>query len=200
MIVSVGPIFGRNETGLQICVCIDEFPRLIDVNNASANLLLFVFPVLPFWRTLFTSIRHVTYRTVMSTLFIGDSYVSRFKDYVRNGQHLSDVFNIHSLDHVHFFGIRGGSVLNPRHLELLSNTIKFYSPSHLIVHIGGNDLGKRDDCTELCILKLIAFLTQMQQSCSVHNITVLKLIPRKVTRHTCPTDFNSRVVKANSLL
>ena len=72
-----------NLTGLQICVCIDEFPRLIDVNIASANLLLFVFPVFPFWRTLFTSIRHVTYRTVMSTLFIGDAYVNRFKDYVK---------------------------------------------------------------------------------------------------------------------
>ena len=126
--------------------------------------------------------------------------MSRFKEYVRNGQHLSDVFNIHGLDRVHFFGIRGGSVLNPRHLEILSNTINFYRPSHLIVHIGGNDLDKRDDCTELCILKLKAFLTQIRQSCSVRNITVLKLIPRKVTRHTCTTDFNSRVVKANSLL
>ena len=138
-------------------------PWLTDVNIASTNLLLFVFPVFPFWRTLFTNIRHVTYRIVMSTLFIGDSYVSRFKEYVRNGQHLSDVFNIHGLDRVHLFGIRGGSVLNPRHLEILSNTINFYRPSHLIVHIGGNDLDKRDDCKELCILKLIAFLTQIRQ-------------------------------------
>ena len=113
----------------------------------------------------------------MSTLFIGDSYVSRFKDYVKNEQYMSDVFNIHGLDRVHFFGIRDGSVLNPRPLELLSNTKKCYSPSHLIVHIEGNDLDKRDDCTELCILKLIAFLTQIRQSCSVRNNTVKKRGP-----------------------
>ena len=81
----------------------------------------------------------------------------------------------------------------------MDNTCQMYL-SVFIVHIGGNDLDKRDDCTELCIFKLIAFLTHIRQSCSVRKITVLKLIPRKVTRHICITDFNSRVVKANSLL
>ena len=79
--------------------------------------------------------------------------MSRFKDYVKNEQYMSDVFNIHGLDRVHFFGIRGGTDLIPRHLKLLYNTINLYSPSHLIVHIGGNNLDKRDDCVELCILK-----------------------------------------------
>lgn len=96
--------------------------------------------------------------------------------------------------------IGGGSVLNPRNLERLVGAVRHYKPTFIIVHIRGNNLDRREDCTELCILKLVAFFTQIRQSFQIQKITVLKLIPCMVTRHVYPEEYNHRVIQTNILL
>lgn len=137
---------------------------------------------------------------VMSTLCLGDSHVVRFGDFIGNTRSSSEVFNVQSLDSVHFYGIRGGSVLNSQHLDQFLSVVQQYRPAFLIVHIGGNDLDKIDDCTELMVLKLVAFLTYVRQSFQIRNITLLKFIPRMSTRYISYELYNSRVIQANQLL
>lgn len=70
----------------------------------------------------------------------------------------------------------------------------------MIVHIGGNDLDKNDDFTELVVLKLVAFLTHVRRISRIHRITILKFIPRMCTRYINYELYNSRVIQANQLL
>lgn len=136
----------------------------------------------------------------MSTLCLGDSHVVRFGDFIGNTRNSSEVFDIRGLDGVHFFGIRGGSVLNPRHLDQFLSVVQQHRPTFLIVHVGGNDLDKNDDCSELMVLKLVAFLTHVRQTSQIRNITILKFIPRMSTRNISYELYNRRVIQANQLL
>lgn len=132
----------------------------------------------------------------MSTLCPGDSHVARFGDFIGNTRNSSEVFDIRGLDSVHLYLIRGGSVLNPRHLDQFLSEIQRCRPAlkFLIVHISGNDLDKNDDFTELVVLKLVAFLTHVRRISQIHKITILKFIPRMCSRYINYELYNSRVI------
>lgn len=136
----------------------------------------------------------------MSTLCLGDSHVARFGDFIGNIRNSSEVFDIRGLDSVHFYGIRGCAVLNPRHLDQFLSEIQRYRPAFLIVHISGNDLDKNDDFTELVVFKLVAFLTHVRRISQIRKITILKFTPRMCTRYINYERYNSRVIQANQLL
>lgn len=70
------------------------------------------------------------------------------------------------------------------------------------MHIGGNDLDKNNDFTELVVLKLVAFLTHVRRISQIHRITILKFIPCMCTRYINYElyMYNSRVIQANQLL
>lgn len=85
-------------------------------------------------------------------------------------------------------------------LDQFLSEIKRYRPAFLIVHIGGNDLDKNNDFTELAGLKLVAFLTHVRGISKICKITIITFIPRMSTRYINYELYNSRVIQANQLL
>lgn len=67
-------------------------------------------------------------------------------------------------------------------LDQFLSEIQRYRPAFLILHIGGNDLDKNDDFTELAVLKLVAFLTHVRGIFQIRKITILTFTP------ACPRD------------
>lgn len=85
-------------------------------------------------------------------------------------------------------------------LDHFWSEIQRYRPAFLILHIGGNDLDKNDDFTELAVLKLVPFLTHVRGIFQIRKITILTFIPRMSTRYINYELYNSRVIQANQLL
>lgn len=85
-------------------------------------------------------------------------------------------------------------------LDHFWSEIQRYRPAFLILHIGGNDLDKNDDFTELAVRKLVAFLTHVRGIFQIRKITILTFIPRMTTRYINYELYNSRVIQANQLL
>lgn len=136
----------------------------------------------------------------MTTLFIGSSHVKRFSSYLGNRGTSAELFNIYGLPPVRFFGLSGGTVTNPRHLESFLAAVQHHRPKFLVVHLGGNDLDSDEDNTQLVVLKLIAFLQTVKVHFTIHKVTVVKLLPREQTRHVDPVFYNQRVIAANTFL
>ena len=76
----------------------------------------------------------------------------------------SNVYNISSLQDVHYYGVSGGRVSKKEHLTLFHAAIRRFRPSHVIVHIGGTDLdsAQPDFNVKRDVLKLVTFLTQIK--------------------------------------
>lgn len=85
-------------------------------------------------------------------------------------------------------------------LDQFLSEIQRYRPAFLILHIGGNDLDKNYDFTELAVLKLVAFLTHVRGIFQIRKITILTFTPRMSTRYINYELYNSRVIQANQLL
>jgi lysophospholipase L1-like esterase len=136
----------------------------------------------------------------MTILCIGDSHVRRFHTFVGHGRASSEIFNIANLPQVNFLGISGGAVNNSRHRETILAAVQHHRPTCLIVHIGGNDLDRREDSVDATIYGLVAFLTQLRRQFAIDKIMVMRLLPRERTRYIDPGAYNSRVVRANALL
>lgn len=135
----------------------------------------------------------------MTILCVGDSHVKRFGAFL-DSQASADVFKIADLPQVNFFGISGGAVTNPRHLQTILAVIDEHRPTCLIVHMGGNDLDSRDNAIDTVVFGLTAFLTQIRVQFHIPHITVMRFMPRERTRNINPETYNERVVLANTKL
>lgn len=133
----------------------------------------------------------------MATLIMGSSHVRRFEDYVKLEK--LERFNMADCPPVHYTGIGGAQIFREDHIYRLRHAISQYSPSHCIVHIGGNDLDSAVAAEEI-ILRLVTFLSMWQNVHSIGHITVLQLLPRLTTRVISPVVYNQKVIEANQIL
>lgn len=136
----------------------------------------------------------------MTTLCIGSSHVRRFHQFIGTHRSSSEVFNIELLPQVSFFGIGGAKVSSPRHLQEFGCEIQRIKPVHLIVHFGGNDLDSVEYSVDITIHGLIAWLTRVRRINNLSSITIIRLLPRPVTRYISALEYTDRVLKANALL
>lgn len=101
---------------------------------------------------------------------------------------------------MNFFGISGGAMTNSRYLRTILEVIHEHRPLCLIVHMGGNDLGCRDNTIDNAVFGLNAFLTQIRAQFNIPHITVMRFMPRERTRNIDAHTYNERVVLANTNL
>ena len=76
-------------------------------------------------------------------------------------------------------------------------------PSHIIVHLGGNDLDNEElseEFAEETVLKIISYCGMLKQRHSIQQVTIMQLLPRMETRHISHNIYNNMVVHANSFL
>jgi hypothetical protein len=76
-------------------------------------------------------------------------------------------------------------------------------PSHIIVHLGGNDLDSEElseEFAEEIVLKIISFCGMLKQRHSIQQVTIMQRLPRKETRHISQNIYNNMVVHANRFL
>ena len=76
-------------------------------------------------------------------------------------------------------------------------------PSHIILHLGGNDLDNEElseEFAEETVLKIISYCGMLKQRHSIQQVTIMQLLPRMETRHISHNIYNNMVVHANSFL
>jgi lysophospholipase L1-like esterase len=133
-------------------------------------------------------------------LCIGSSHIRRFSEFINPGRPSHEVFDIQGLPQVHFHGISGARVGNPRHLREFSSVVRNLKPAHLIVHLGGNDLDSVQNNIEATIYGLLAFTSQLTNQHNLRSVTIIRLMLRQRTRYTSVAAYNARVIDANVLL
>lgn len=134
----------------------------------------------------------------MGTLLVGDSHVRRFENYVK-GLLRNETFNISNLGIFDFCGISGGSIANHAHTRAIISAVRNTRPQHVIVNLGGNDLGSSEDI-ECIISRLVSFASLLKRHFNIRTVAILSLMHRYRTRNISITSYNSRVDEANQLL
>ncbi|KAK6183278.1 hypothetical protein SNE40_010787 [Patella caerulea] len=139
----------------------------------------------------------------MSVLLVGSSHVQRLGEHVATKCRLHN-FNIQECN-VKCVGISGGQIMKSGHTRLLENSIKFHAPSHVIVHIGGNDLHSREyGSAEPAVLelmdKLILLIATMVKRYNIKQAVICQLLPRFRTRIVPVDRYNKLVTLFNRKL
>jgi len=137
-----------------------------------------------------------------SVLVMGSSHVNRLRHYINNTPALHN-FNLGNDPSVTLFGIGGGRIYNNSHCQQWEHQISNVIPSHIIVHLGGNDLDNEElseEFAEETVLKIISYCGMLKQRHSIQQVTIMQLLPRMETRHISHNIYNNMVVHANSFL
>ena len=125
-----------------------------------------------------------------SVLVMGSSHVNRLRHYT----------GINNTPALHNFDLRGGRIYNKSHCQQWEHHISNVIPSHIIVHLGGNDLENEELSEEFAketVLKIISYCGMLKQRHSIQQVTIMQLLPRTLTRHISQNIYNNMVVHAN---
>ncbi|KAK3084476.1 hypothetical protein FSP39_014130 [Pinctada imbricata] len=131
-------------------------------------------------------------------LFIGSSHVNRLKSFMEQRGFMN--FNFHPPIDCHLFGISGGRLELSSHVRRVGMEISARKPTALIIHIGGNDLDKRDateDCCHTLCYKLVSLCSMLIQRYNLNRTTILQLMPRTRTRRVSIRVYNDLVLAFN---
>ncbi|KAK3103405.1 hypothetical protein FSP39_018966 [Pinctada imbricata] len=134
-------------------------------------------------------------------LVLGSSHINHLKTFVR--QRGCTDFNFHPPIHVHLFGISGGRLQASSHVRLLKNEIRAVKPNALVIHIGGNDLDRKnvtEDCVQTLCYQLVSLCAMLIRRFNLRKITILQLMPRVRTRHVPVHSYNNLVIAFNKEL
>lgn len=135
----------------------------------------------------------------MTVLFIGDSNIGRFEQYLGK----RDPFDVDSKVSIDFYGISGGCITKSNHVALFGERIAKCNPSCVVMLVGGNDIdaqGSDSLNAELTALRIITVANLWLQRYKLHNIFVCQLTPRKRTRNVTSEYYNILLKEANIVI
>lgn len=135
-----------------------------------------------------------------SVLVLGSSHVNRLSSFINSSPKLHN-FDQHRCNIV-FTGISGGKILNDNHLRVFENAIRAHRPAWIIIHIGGNDLDRKDISVEDVHLLILKYINLLRTFCRRYSVkfVVCQLLFRERTRNLLPDCYNQMVLEANKSL